>query len=514
MEACLSDTFDRHRVGYNRTVTSPRDRLHLDASLILPLVARTLRTRSFVLLMVLGVAVTGALGYLARPVFQSEVALLYQDRNGANPMGTQRGEGSSPRRIGLTLKEMLFSQAVLEKLAGEFGLYGNKVSRYGMVAAIDEMRKKDLHFATHEGYTFRIAYEASSPDLAQAVTARAGELLIEAHRNSRLAEVKEMGTFLDGEKQRVEDELRERESKLAMFVTKNPEVLTVGTVQGATVDPDTGGADATAIGLEMQALQLKERLSQLRQRPSASAAPDGAKPALPREQSENRAHAETELAAAQRELAEKQAQFTEEYPDVKRARVRVEMAKVRLRHMDEAAASPSPQAPEKLPSPSQRSSPAPATDEQGETRLLQQQIDLLERQMKAVHSHGRRPPPRAGDPDALGRLRAQYIELERRARESREHLALLENRQFQAEMQALFATQAKSADIVVVDPALKPVAPVRSPRPKVLLLGAALSLFVAFSVGLLLTIRDDRLRHATDLQRFDLPPLLCEIPPP
>jgi uncharacterized protein involved in exopolysaccharide biosynthesis len=496
-------------------VPPPHERFQFDTGLILPLLVRALKTRSFVLLIVLGGGITGTLAYLSRPIFQSEVALLYQDANGSNPVGMQRSEGFSPRRIGLTLKETLFSHTLLEKLIVEFGLYGKKVARFGVVAAADEMRNMDLHFVAHEGYTFRISYDSTSPEMAQSVTARAAELLIQAHVNSRVAEVKELERFLDGEKQRIEEELRGRESEFAMFVAKNPEVLDVGTARGGMLAMDNGGAETASLGLEMQALQLRERLSQMRQRPTSSLSSEPFRSGAPREASESRMRAEAELVAAQRELAEKQAQFTEEYPDVKRAKARVETAKARLRHTDEIAVAHPSQAPDSPPAQAQ-ATPSPAP-EQGEARLLQQQIDLIEKQMHAVRSHGRGPQVRSGaaaGPDALGRLRAQYIELERRARENRQHLALLEDRQFQAEMQALFTTQGKSADLVVVDPAYKPVAPVRSSRLKIILLGGAISLVLALFIGMLLALRDDRLRHPADLRRFDLPPLLCEIPPP
>jgi uncharacterized protein involved in exopolysaccharide biosynthesis len=294
-----------------------------------------------------------------------------------------------------------------------------------------------------------------------------------------------------------------------LFVAKNPDVVEVGTAGLAS--PDSSGADSASLDLEMEALQLRARLGHLRQQPPPSAQPS--KPAVPRELTEARLHAEGELAAAQRELAEKQSHFTEEYPDVKRARVRMESAKSRLRHLDETSAAVVSQTTD-----NHAVEPArPMASDQSEARLLQQQIELVEKQMRVVRSHGRRTPSRTGpgsDPHTLGRLRAQYVELERLARESREHLALLESRKFQAEMQALFATQAKRADLVVADPAYKPVVPLRSWRSKILALGGAFSLLSALAIGLLLAMRDDRLRQSTDLQRFGLPPLLCEVPPP
>lgn len=489
----------------------PRNLPHssIDLSLVWALLRRALFTLASVAILVVGLGVTGFLAFRSRPVYRSETVLLYQDRNASNPVATQRAEAMSPRRIGLTLQEMLFSRTLLEKLIKEFGLYAKTVARFGLVAAAEEMQKRDLHFATREGYTFRLSFDSTSPEVAQAVAARATEYLIRAHVDSRVDEIKEMERFLDGEKQRIEKELKERESAFSLFVAKNPGVLDIGAGR-TVVDLDTSGAETASLSLEMQALQLRERLSQLRQQPSSAG--QAFRPSVPREMNESRLRAEAELLAAQRELGDKQTQFTESHPDVKRAMVRVASAKSRLRQLDDASAtavSPGTDTP---------GTPSPGSTvgaDSGEARLLQQQIELLEKQKRAVRSRGRSPSRAvSGNPDQLGRLRAQYVDLERRARESREHLALLEDRQFQAEMQTLFTTQSRRADLGVVDPAFKPTVPLRSPRGKILGVGIGVTLVIALALGLFLAIRDDRLRQAADLKRFDLPPLLCEIPPP
>lgn len=482
----------------------------LDLSLVWALLRRALFSLITMVILLVGVGVTGVIALRSRPVYRSEAVLLYQDRNASNPVATQRADSMSPRRIGLTLQEMLFSRTLLEKLIKEFGLYAKTVDRFGLVAAAEEMQKHDLHFATREGYTFRLSFDSTSPEVAQAVAARATEYLIRAHVDSRVDEIKEMERFLDGEKQRIEKELHERESAFSLFVAKNPGVLDLG-VGRTSVELDGSGAETASLSLEMQALQLRERLSQLRLQPSSPT--QGALPSfVPREANESRVRAEAELLAAQRELADKQTQFTEEHPDVKRAMVRFASAKSRVRQLDEAPAAAA------SPGTDGRGIPSPVSSagaDSGEARLLQQQIELLEKQKRAVRSRGRSPSRVAsGNPDQLGRLRAQYVDLERRARESREHLALLEDRQFQAEMQTLFTTQSRRADLVVADAAFKPTVPLRSPRGKILGIGIGATLFIALALGLLLAIRDDRLRQAADFRRFDLPPLLGEIPPP
>jgi uncharacterized protein involved in exopolysaccharide biosynthesis len=488
-------------------VQSSPEKASFDVGLVLAVLGRVVTSKSFVGIFVLGLLLSGARAYLSQPIYRSEAVLLYQDRGGGDPL-SQR-EAPSPRRIALALQETLFSHAILQKLIRDFALYPDVVAHMGIVAAAEQMQKFDLRFESHEGYMSRISFQSTSPDLAQQVTARAAEILVRTQVEARAQETKETNHFLEGERERVEKELRSNEAELALFVAQHPEVIESDSLRGGTPSSAGPAADSASLGLEMQALQLRERLAQLRRHPAQPSQPLTGAP--PREVSEARARAEAELAAAQRELVDRQAQFTEEHPDVKRALARVGTARANLRHWDEAAAASTPRATVAPSAPP----PAASTTDSSEAKLVQDQLELLEKQVRAVRSYSRRPRSAApSDPVALARLRAQYIELERRTRESRDHHDLLENRQFQAEMQALFATRSKRGDLVVVDPAYKPVVPTRSPRMKILAVGAAGSFLIALVVGLGLVLRDDRLRRAADFRRFGLPSLLCEVPRP
>ncbi len=477
-----------------------------DVRLLLPLARRAMRSRSFVVLLLLGVAGTGVAAWKSRPVYQSEAVLLYQDRVGSSPVGMQR-DALPAHRLGLSLQETLFTHALLEKLLSEFGLYSKLVQEHGMVAGIEEMQKRDLHFNAREGYTFRIAFDSTSPEVAQSVVARACQLLVQARNELQTKESKEIQEFLDVEKRHAEEEVRAREAELTLLVAQHPEVIDFNLGRNGALFLDTSSSDSASFGLEMQSLQLRQRLDQLRR---GSAPLDSSQPVSASDIGEASFRAQAELAAAQRELAEKQTQFTEQYPDVKRAAMRVAAARAYLRRLEESAAHP-----QALAAPSAQRAKGSAA-EPSEMRLLQQQIELLDKQARAARSRGQRAqarPPEPTDPKALANMRTKYIELERRARESREHLALLENRHFQVEMQSLFASQDQQGDLVVIDPAFKPVAPLRSPRKKILIAGLLSSLGLALTFSLCLAWKDDRLRSAADLQRFSLPGLLCEVPP-
>lgn len=491
-------------------LSSSAPRYTSSIELILPLYGRVLKSWTFIVVLLLGGGVTGFLGYISRPVFRSEAVLLYQDQGGSNPVALQR-DAPTARRIGLSLQETLFSRALLERLVSEFGLYTKIVTRYGLGAGIEEMQKKDLHFTVREGYTFRVSFDTKSPELAQAVVKRASELLLQSHLVAQAEEAQQIQKFLDSEKGRAEGELRGRESELTLLMAQHPEIVEITGGRTGTLAAESSGADTASLGLEMQALQLRERVEQARRRPTGSS--EAARPGTPGNSNEARTRAEMEVAAAQRDLAEKQATFTEEYPDVKRAAMRLATAKAYLRRVEASAAAAAPVAP--AAPPAQLVPPSGA--DQPEIRFLQQQLELVEKQVRSARSHTRPPQPRAEtltNPQAMAKVRSQYIELERRARESREHLALLENRHFQVEMQALFASQGKQGDLVIVDPAFKPIVPLRSTRNKILAIGVLVSLGLAVGMSFFMTVRDDRLQGPEDLQRFGLPTLLCEVPAP
>jgi hypothetical protein len=490
-------------------LSSPGKPSQLDLWLLLALTRRALLSWGFVVFLVLGVAGTGVAAWKSQPVFQSEAVLLYQDRVGSSPVGLQR-EAPSPKRLALSIQEALFSHALLEKLISEFGLYPKMVKKHGIVAGIEEMQTRDLHFGAREGYTFRVAFDSTSPGQAQSVVARACQLLLQARSEVQAKDSKEIQDFLDVEKRNAEEKVRAHEAELTMLVAEHPEVIDFGLGRNNALFADSSPADSSALGIEMQSLQLRERMEQLRRRSGTSA--DSGQPTSTGDMGDARIRAEAEFAAAQRELTEKQTQFTEQYPDVKRAAIRVATAKAYLRRLQEGASRPP--APAGAPPAAQ---PEPgAGAEPVEIAFLKQQIELVDKQVRAARSQGRRSVPHASPPDpkALASVRTKYIELERRARESREHLALLENRHFQMEMQALYASQDQQGDLAVVDPAFKPVAPIRSLRKKILIGGVLGSLGLALTFGMVLVWKDDRLRSAEDLQRFGLPTLLCAVPPP
>lgn len=413
-----------------------RERPPLDFGLVSVLLRRAVKTRSFVLLLALGVSITGALTFIVHPVFRSEAGLRFRQQAATEPGALQQSERSSPLRMEMELHEMLVSRSIPETLIKEFDLYRKTTSRFGLAAAAEEMRRHDLHLLVRDDGLIRLSFDSSSPELAQAVASRGMALLVQAHTEARSGEVRDMEQFLEEEKRRVEQERRTSESKLASLQTGDSSLAEGDLARAEAIIPEAKAMHSGPSDIAAQLRKLRERQSQLREglsRPLADPKDTGPGSSIGRDQQEERA--------------------------------------------------------------------------------LQQQIDLLEKQARSAHPSDGRPKPRTDTPTMPSPLLEQVEGLKRKERESREHLAILENRQFRAELQSLFMSRTRSAELDVVAPATKPTEPVGLPRSVTIGLGVSASLALALVIGLLIAINDDRLREAADIRRFGLPQLLCEVPP-
>jgi hypothetical protein len=293
-----------------------------------------------------------------KPVYRSETVLLYSE-----PIRTSADTPeavANPRNTALRLEELLLSRSQLEKLVQRFNLYPDRVREYGMVDGVTEF-KKHIQFRAPGGDTFSVAFEGTSAEQAQQVTASLAETLIHEDTRLKAQQTKVTRDFLDLERKRKEKELRDAEQKLAEFMAKHPRfALDAVMLQPGT--PVTGAAIRASMGQPSVAPTPQPRFVYQRpierrgvapqDRPSAPAEAQGARPVDPqvaRRANEERARAEAALAAARTDLAAKQAQFTDAHPDVREARAAVDTAHGRLAALGapaEATAASRPQAAE------------------------------------------------------------------------------------------------------------------------------------------------------------------------
>jgi len=456
------------------------------------------------LVLLLALATTIGVLRVVRPIYRSEVVLFYRPSPGTSFVSQTEGDPS--RQLAARLKEMLFTRERLVSLVKEFYLYPAQVKRSGLIDAAEEMRRQYLKFESSGGETFRISFEDESPVRAQAVTARAADMLLDVHRTWRRQDVVKAEQFFDAQKRAAEEVLRAREGEFSQFLGRHPEMaLAMGTgpvtpgapLRAANSEAKLNSQDGLVSRLEARASRLRDQPSRAdrREAEAAGAVVDAALLA-------EREASQADLIAAQRDLAQKQKQFTPEYPDVRQASDAAVAARERLRKIEEAIAAAKKAAAAPPPAPAQAQAPAPVLDSGTRQRLSALEKQIVQARAKMLER----------DPKRLLELGTQLAELDRRVSEARDRLAVIQSKQFQASLEATLDLQDKTGELVVVDPAFLPARAERRGRLKMGAFGGGAALTLAFFLSLGLVFLDDRLRAGFDLARLRLPPLLAEVP--
>ncbi len=107
---------------------------------------------------------------------------------------------------------------------------------------------------------------------------------------------------------------------------------------------------------------------------------------------------------------------------------------------------------------------------------------------------------------------AEWARLSREVAEARERYRELEARQFLATMTANMTAAGQAAQIVVIDPAYLPAAPVGPARSRLLGLALLVAGLAGVGAALLAALIDDRILDRADVERLGLAPILAEIP--
>jgi uncharacterized protein involved in exopolysaccharide biosynthesis len=491
-------------------VRTPRDRLER----VLAVAVRAVRFW-WIGAIVVGLGTSAAIGAatLKKKKWKSETVLLYREGIRSSYVLGRDAEVEAARKLGLRLKEMVLARPRLQKIIDEIGVYKDLADTQGYVVAVDKLRN-DIEFKVREGDTFLLAFSAPDPDMAQKVTAKLADSLVEENSRYRSQQAEVTRQFLQQEKERMEGELREKEQALAQFLAKHPEFAQDQTSQtgggGAAVrdaakKKDDGKAtDPVEASLMREAARLRQRLS----------LPAGERPKPVRPQADPRLQqdvtdAENELLAARRDLQDKQGRLTDQHPDVIAAKNRVKAAEQRLKRAKDALAAgelimPDVEAP-------------PASEEERpklEERLRKVEAELAERRRKLAAGAGATAAAKSQLSEEIVQLETEWAKRNRDVTEARERYQQLESRQFIAEMAASSEETGNAAQMVIVDPAYRPIRPAGGGRMKLVVLGFMASCVLAGALVLACAIFDDRIYDRADVEQLGVGPLLVTVPRP
>src|SRR5512140_1797182 len=193
------------------------------------------------LLLVIGMLLALVAALNSKRTFRSECSVQFKP---GLRMGDKDDDSPSEKASKLMpkLQDELKTRARLEKVIREFNLYPKIVDSRGMSDAVDEMRDKHIGFrGKGDSTTFVISFDAEEdPDLAQKVTQRLADTMIDEYTKGNLSAVTAQEAFLSTEEARSERELEAANKAFARFLAAHPEFAQEMKKGGGTT-PGAGG---------------------------------------------------------------------------------------------------------------------------------------------------------------------------------------------------------------------------------------------------------------------------------
>jgi polysaccharide chain length determinant protein (PEP-CTERM system associated) len=428
------------------------------------------------------------------------------------------------------VRQELQSRTFLGGIVQEFGLAGPD----GEVRASEVLQSK-IEIAITTPNTFKLGFPATEPGLAQAITKRLAERVIELNDSSRKEKVQLADQFLEQQLKQAGDELSEAEQKLLAFRNR--------AFRGVTTDVVTpealGGLEEQLARLDVQlegALDqrklLERRLEDHRHLKMALNAPLPP----PRPAPEVRASTivpppvapsppsplETELAAKRAALAAASIRYTPLHPDVIRLTEDVRELEALVQKAKPAIPQPAPAAPSVAAAePREDREPAPAIPEfdaeldavpadiQLQMGRLDRDIVRMQQSKELLRAKISSYQTRLNPPTSIAE---DLTRLMRDSDAAKQRYNLLLVKRSDSNMAARADSSESNEMFRVIDPAFLPRKPIGPNRRLVASLGSLAGLVLGFGLAFLREFMDSTLHTEDDLAAEINLPILASIP--
>lgn len=453
---------------------------------------RTLRFWPVLLVsLLIGGAAFAVYQQVREPRFRSETVILYVEKGNSE----QGGESSEAQRgVTLRLKELLMSRPSLERVVTRFNLYPELRQRYGMIDAVEEL-KKHIDFRAPGGDTFSIAFEGRSANEAQGVTSELARQVLDGDAELRKNQTKVALDFLVGERRTRDAELRQAEEQLASFMAQHPRFAldTTPLANGAAIRASMSAAPAAAPAAR-QTWAARPREAAAAAASPVSVAPVSAPTSNEAGQSEARARAA--LAAARENLTEKLVHYTPAHPDVRAAEGEVQRATERLAQITANAPKPAPVAEAAAAPPATSATAVPEP----------RKAPAFARSAPVAPTAA----PASAGAQGLVELETEWLKLTRVVTEARQRMDQIEGQLFRADIQASSATGGHGVQVNVIDPAFLPQTPLPPGRMTLALIFFGASLVLGTIGAMFWALFDERV--FTERELGAVTEVLAEVP--
>ncbi len=427
-----------------------------------------------------GVAIAAVALWLAPRKYMSSTVILVE--SDAAPQGFGRDvDGERRTRRLATVKQEILSRTRIEKVLAELSPYPVRPGA-SMTPVIDRMRSH-ITISVRGNDAFGVDFVHTRPEMARDVANRLAGLFIEEFTRDREASTREAAGFIETELDKARIQLEQNEVELSAFKERHigdlPEQLQANLAALQRLQLERQGI-AEELSADLARLSILESTTRSSSRPLAVNASDprGAQAAEMRSQ-----------------LAALRTRYTEEHPDVRTLRTRLERLEKSMAEV--APTSGGGEAP--LP---RGGGGAMLREAQLRVRDLRARQADVERQLSSYQARVEQTP----------RTEEQLSTLTRDYEKLKERYLLLLNQKMGARMTVAVEERWKGDRFRVLDPAALPAAPFY-PRPFVFLglgLGGGLLLGLALCVSA--EMLDQSVKTPAQLQAAISFPVLAIIP--
>ncbi|AKT39870.1 exopolysaccharide transport family protein [Chondromyces crocatus] len=515
-------------MAFLSTDSTPRERL----SRLLSLLRRVrMYWRSTAIIVALGVTVSLVFALTTKRVWRSETTLLYRET-----IQTGQPAGTRTARLGPKLKDMIYARPKLSSVIEEFGLYPEKTAR-SMVEAVGEMQT-NLGFRSRDSDSYVISFSHHDPMVAQQVTARLADLIIEDYQRENMTSAKMTLDFRKRELEGASKQVEEASRLLATFLADHPQFqwglgdspyAPTPQAQGGPVHAPVARPQAPAVPriVDPELLSLERRMAQVDAKlnpPQAAPAGEAAPPANVAEAQKMRDAAAAAVSAAEAGLADKLRVVTELHPDAVLAKGRLETARRELAHAESAlrAARGGVRPPSDAPSSLSAEERAPLERERAS---LFQQIAARRNRLQADRQGTAAAPAKTPAKPAAAaaegtqepvvpevvQLETEWHRLRLNLDRARDYLKTSQANERAANMVAEAVESKGETEMAILDPAYLPSRPDKG-RGRVFFVGVALSLMFALGLAGARVLLNDTIYDEADVGALGGLPVLAAMP--
>jgi len=428
------------------------------------------------------------------PVYRSTSTILIEEQDISRDYVISIMTSYADQRL-QQINQRIMSASRLLEIINRFNLYQDKRERWTTEEIVENMRKKDIKFATITAdvmdprtgrpatatIAFTVSYEGKNPLVVQQVANVLASLYLE--ENIRVVDQQTAGTtkFLEEEMKSVHARLEELEKGIAAYKERNPRAL-----------PELMQFNLQALDSSDKYYdQLSDQLRSLRERESylqtelATMMPDT------KNQDKDRLK---ELRVA---LGSLKARFSDEYPDVIKTKAEIAELEKRLKSTGGQRTVE-----EKPDNPAYIALAAQLAGVQSEIKSTQRQIENLDKKRDDFRRRLEMSP----------RVEEGYKKLMVERNNTQLKYDDLMKKFMEAKVAHGLEKGQMGERFTLIDPAKLPEKPVRPNRPVILLLGLILGIGAGVGMAALQESTDRSAHHAEDLTAAFPYPVLAEIP--